>query len=530
MAALVASTAGAQGLSPTMSDATIVSRGAIRFRGEMQWTRIDGIFGPGGSPLHAVGAPLSGELTAATFPMLVGGQAAARVLANDPGLILNAGRLTTSADSRIATVPISLEYGLTSRIAIGLTVPIVQTRTVVTTQLNGRADSVANVGTNPARFHQSTAAYAQNAAVFNAMDAALTQLELRRAQCAASPSLSGCPEFNARSAEASELAAAAFGFTSAIGFLYGVSNAVPGAPLVPVAGSPAQAAIDARLAELRAAFTSFGYNAGAGSLAAAQAQAANAQLQRLVSDPAFGIGLDSIGTTEQTAIGDVEVGASTLLFNTFGRASGLRLRGVAAGVLRLGTGHTPRPSRPFDIGTGDGQTDVEARAALDAQTGRLLTTLAATYTLQLGSVPTVRLRTTPGTFFDLDLPVAGSVKLGNMMSARLNPRYMITPALTAGAVGIVSHRGADEVAIDEAALSGLTAAPSRFAGSGSFTVVSGGVTLAYSNVASVLGTGGRDFPAEIVFTHLQTLSASDQGAEHRRRDSIELRLYFRTRR
>lgn len=511
-----------------MSDATIVSWGALRLRTEMQWTRIDGVFGPGGV-LQPVGGRLTGDLTRNTFPRLGVGQTAAQILADDPGVTLNAGRLTTSADSRIATVPITVEYGLTSRLALGVTIPIVQTRTVVTTQLNGKADSTANVGTNPARFHNSTAAYAQNAAVFNAMDAALTQLEMRRMQCAASPSLPGCAEINARSDEAGNLVAAAFGFTSAVGVLYGVSPGT-GAPFVPLSGSALQAAIDARLEQLRAGFASFGYDAGTGSLAAAQAQAANGQLQRLVSDPEFGIALDSIGTTEQTAIGDIELLASTLLFNSFGRRTGLKMRGVAAGVVRLGTGHTPRPSRPFDIGTGDGQTDIEARAAVDAQTGRLLTTIAATYTVQMGSVSTARLRSTPGTFFDLNAPVPGAVKLGNMMSVRLNPRYLITPALTAGALGVVSHRGADEVTVHESADSGLPAIPSLFAGSGSFTVVAGGVTLAYSNVSSALGIGGRDFPAEIVFTHLQTLSASDQGAEHRRRDSIELRLYFRTRR
>lgn len=520
-----ASAARGQMVSPTASDATVVTRGAVRFRGEIQWTRIDGVFGPNGTVLPR-GSSLTADLNSSVLPLLADAESAARTLAADPLVTLTAGQLRTSVDSRSVSVPLSFEYGLTSRITIGALVPIVQSRSVVTSQLNGPADSSANVGTNPAFFHQSATAYAANAAVATGLSTARDQLEQRLSDCAATPTLSGCPALNARSAEATALLSASTNFAFGVASLYGISSDQPGAPFAPIAGSNLQAAIDSRLASLRASFTSFGFGSGSAALAPAQAPAANTQFSRIVSDLDYGIELDSIGTTTQTTVGDVELSVGMLLFNSFASERGVRLRGVVTGIVRLGTGHPARANRPFDVPTGDGQTDIEVRGALDAMIGRrLLTTIAGTYTTQLGSVPTTRLPSSPGSVFALDFPVSGSIKPGNMASVRINPRYMITPALMVGALGIGSFRAADQVTV-----TGFAPGDVTFGNQNSYTLVAGGLTIGYSNLASATGIGGRGFPVEIVFSHLETLSASTVGAEKSYRDSIELRYYFRTRR
>ncbi|MEO5568650.1 MAG: hypothetical protein ABIR92_09165 [Gemmatimonadaceae bacterium] len=520
-----ASAARGQMVSPTASDATVVTRGAVRFRGEIQWTRIDGVFGGNGT-VQPRGSALTTDVNSSVLPLLSDAESAARTLAADPSVTLTAGQLRTSVDSRIASVPLSFEYGLTSRITIGALVPIVQSRSVVSSQLNGPADSSANVGTNPAFFHQSATAYAANAAVAVGLSTARDQLEQRLSQCAASPTLSGCPALNARSAEATALLGASTNFAFGVATLYGISPDQPGAPFAPIAGSNVQTAIDSRLASLRASFTSFGFSSGTAALAPAQAPAANTQFSRIVNDVDYGIEVDSIGTTTQTTVGDIELSVGMLLFNSFANERGVRLRGVATGVVRLGTGHPARANRPFDVPTGDGQTDIEVRAALDAMIGRrFLTTVAGTYTAQMGSVPTTRLPSPPGSVFALDFPVSGSVKPGHMASVRINPRYMITPALMVGALGIGSFRAADQVTVTGFAPDGAT-----FGNQNSYTLLAGGLTIGYSNLASATGIGGRGFPAEIVFSHLETLSASMAGAEKSYRDSIELRYYFRTRR
>jgi hypothetical protein len=521
-----ASSVAAQMVSPTMSDATIVTRGATRLRSGVDWTRIDAVYGPNGSGILPLGSALSGELTSANLPLLLTGETAARTLANDGAITFNAGRLSTSANSRTVSVPISIEYGLTSRISLGILVPIVQSRSVVTSQLNGRADSIANVGTNPAFFHGSTAAYGANAAVVNALTAARDQLDQRVADCTTNPAASGCSTVIARQAEANALLQQSTDFAFAASTLYGVSDDDPGAPFVPLTGSALQAAIDARLASLRADFTSFGINGGSGAFAAAQAQAANAQLGEIVNDVDFGIELDSIGSTEQTTVGDIELSVSARLFNSLGATRGFRGRAAAMGILRLGTGHPARANRPFDVPTGDGQMDLEARGALDMFLGkRLLTTIAGTLTIQTGSVETTRLPYAPGSVLALDFPVSGSIKPGNMASVRINPRYLITPALMVGVLGVGSFRAADEVTV-----TGFAPDDILFGNRSSYSQIAGGFTLSYSNIASAEGIGGPGFPAEIVYSHLETLTASAAGAAKTFRDAIEVRYYFRTRR
>ena len=362
-----------------MSDATVVARGSLRLRGQVEWTRWDAIFGPGGKGTLPIGSALSMDLDVGALPVLQQAQIAVQTMTATPSVQLNVGTLTTSADSRIASVPVSLEYGLTSRITLGVTVPIVQSRTVVTTQLNGRKDSTANVGVNPAGFFFNSTAFSTNAQVTTALDAATAALVARMQTCTTSPTSSGCPAFNARRSEAQALAADAGTFSNAASDLYGTSANRPGAPFIPLAGGAIQQAIDAHLADIRTGFTSFGISAGSGAFVAAKGAAANAQLQSLVNDETYGIGLDSIGTTETIALGDVELSATAQLFNSFtdSASGGVKWRGALGGVVRLGTGHRPRENRPFDIGTGDGQTDVEVRGAIDLLVrDRLLTTVA----------------------------------------------------------------------------------------------------------------------------------------------------------
>ncbi len=515
-----------------MSDATVVARGSLRVRGQVEWTRYDAIFGPGGKGTLPIGSALTTDLDVVALPLLEQAQLAVQTMTGTPSVQLNVGTLRTTADSRIASVPVSLEYGLTSRITLGVTVPIVQTRTVVTTQLNGRADSTANVGVNPGGFLFVPSAFAANVQVTSGLGAATAQLIQQKQTCAAAPTIGTCPAFNLRLSEANALIADAGTFRNAATDLYGISGTQPGAPFVPMAGSAIQQAIDAHLADIRSGFTSFGISAGGGAFAAAKGFAANAQLQQLVNDARYGIGFDSIGTTETIALGDIELSVTSQLFNTFSDSlsGGMKWRGAFAGVVRLGTGHRARGNRPFDIGTGDGQTDLEVRGAIDLLVrDRLLTTVAGTYTQQLGSLAFERLPSSPDLITALDIPVAGQIKLGSMAAIRVNPRLLVTRGLMVGGLFTATHRAADQTFfLDNSG--GTVPADPNFGNQNPVNTWAAGLTISYSNLATRSGTGDARFPAEINFSHLETLGATAVGAEKTSRDTIELRLYFRTRR
>jgi hypothetical protein len=522
----IATVAQAQAVSPTMSDATVVARGGVRFRAVVEWTRYNALFGAQGQSITPLGAALSGNVDVNVLPLLDPVQTAAQALARIPSLQVSIGTLHTTADSRIATVPFSLEYGLTSRITVGVNVPVVESRTVLTTSLNPRGDSTANLGVNPAGFYHQTDAFNTNFSVTSGLDAARQQLSQRIAGCTASPTAPGCPALLSRSKEANDLIADAASFSDAASIVYGVSADQPGSPFAPLSGSALQRAIDSHLADLRTQFASFGLNGGTTPLLSAAGPAANAQLQTLVNDQRFGIGLDSIGTTDQLAIGDVELSVATQLLNSFtdSASSGVHLRAAVAGVVRLGTGHPARENRPFDVATGDGQTDVEGRAALDVMLGHhLLTTLAATYTAQLGSVAYNRLPYSPGSFLVLAEPVSGMVKPGNMAAVRVNPRYLVTRGLMVGGLIMGAYRSADQVTV-----TGPLSSNATFGGS-SATTWADGLTISYSNLAAHAGTGSVRFPAEIFFSHLETVGSNAAGTAKAFRDAIELRIYLRAR-
>jgi hypothetical protein len=522
---LLPAIAGGQMVSPTMSDATVVARGSLRVRGQIEWTRYDAIFGPGGKGTLPIGSALSANLDVVALPALGQAQVAAQTMTGTPSVQLNVGTLTTTADSRIATVPVSLEYGLTSRITLGVMVPVLDTRTVVTLQLNGRKDSTANVGVNPAGFLFNQTAFSTNLQVTSGLVSAMDTLIAQLQACSPTSSSNVC---TAGHAKAQALVADAATFTSAASDLYGISSTQPGAPFIPLAGGVIQQAIDAHLAAIRSGFTSFNIAPGSGAFVAAKGFAANAQLQQLVKDVRYGIGLDSLGTTEQLSVGDAELSLTAQLFNSFtdSLSGGLKWRGAFEGVIRLGTGHRARENQPFDIGTGDGQTDLEMRGAVDLLFHtRVLTTVAATYTQQLGSVPYRRLPASPGRIFALDTSVAGTIKPGNMAALRVNPRFLLTRGLMVGGLFMATHRGADQTTVTGGASSGAV-----FGNPNSANTWAGGLTISYSNLATHSGTGDARFPAEVQFSHLETLGATAIGPEKTSRDAIEVRLYFRTRR
>src|SRR5437868_1977418 len=83
---------------------------ALRFRGAVEWTRFDALFGTDGKTTAPLGVALSSYLDVDALPLLDPAQTAAQTLARAPSLQLAVGTLRTLADSRIATIPISLEY------------------------------------------------------------------------------------------------------------------------------------------------------------------------------------------------------------------------------------------------------------------------------------------------------------------------------------------------------------------------------------------------------------------------------------
>jgi hypothetical protein len=517
----------AQSTTSLLPDATVLPRRAVNFRLSTSWTRYDQLIGVGDG--HNIASSLTADsLGSALVPQLGIAESAIRTAAALPNFRLTAGNLVAIGDSRIVTAPLIAQYGLTSRLTIGVVIPLVETRTTLFAQLNPRP-GLANVGPNPALANADQ--LGRNAALVTAFRNAATSLQQKLTQCQTTPTGTGCSTLLAQQSVAQSLIQTTTTFTGAVETLYGTNETHPGQLFIPISGGAAQLAINAQIQNLITQYQGFLGSTISGSVVAAGGPGARAAFQDLLAS----MGRDSLQSTDRSSIGDISLGATYQLANSFGdtsaaTAGAMRYRLAMNGTFRIGTGQPASRQRLLDIGTGYGQPGVEIGAAADVQFGRRYSaTATGSYTAQLGTISVSRLANAGNALLPLDispLNLGGTYSAGNVMALSVVPRMRIAGyfALT-GQYSLV-RTGADEYSLTgsppgtsstQASLSGL--------GASSATAQQVGVGVTYSTIVGRERGPGR-LPFEASFSHLETLSANGGPVAKTFRDQIELRVYF----
>lgn len=499
-------------------DARVLPKGTIMLRGLTAWTRFGSTYGGLDSTHEANSldnAFQTDTLGVRQLPQLAPSEAALRTLTGNANLKLSVGSIISVADSRVVTVPIALEYGLTSRLTLGLMVPVLQTRTTLFVELNPQfGPNSSNVGPNPALFPQNTTALGQNQAVVASLDLSRQQLQTALQGCQTNPTAPVC----SRQAEANQVIATTTAFSDAIRTLYGTAIG-QGGPFVP--RGTTQTGIAARLVALNAQYVSL-LGAGTyvnGAPAGAAASAANEQLQQLAISPP--ISLDSIGSPERISLGDIQLGAALNLFDSFRDTTRhtSAFRATLQGNVRFPTGGLGSASLPFDIGTGAGQTGVTGRAIIDARFGRVVTTALGQYTAFLGSANVTRLPNTEYSLFPWIAPRLGAREAGNVIQAELTPRFMLTDYFTINGHYSFFHQGAASYTASDGA--GLLP---TFAAS---TEQRLGIGFGYSMVGKIARGKASILPIELTFAHVETFYGSGGLTPKTFTDQIEARIYYR---
>ena len=308
----------------------------------MTWQRN---FSPTGR--QGIGAAFTADSPAAALPSLALMQQDTRTLTGLAGYVASLGHdlLAIRAERRI--MPIGLEYGITDRLSLGITVPIVrvQVRAGYTLHPPG-----ANVGFGP----RTAADSARYTTFLTDLGAALKQLNdsimSNGYGCPASPA---CARANAIYTQGSAMQAtlqhAVFGATDSAG------------RYLPVAASDAGRAITALVTGLQRALSDTFHVSAFNKdtlLLPAMAIADPSDIQALYEARTDSLGLAPFGDTPRRLrffTGDVEVQAKMRVLTSNDAAL------AAAFVVRLPTGHQESPDDPFDISTGDHQTDLEGR-------------------------------------------------------------------------------------------------------------------------------------------------------------------------
>jgi hypothetical protein len=440
------------------------------------------------------------------FPFLIESESTIRRVTGQSGFTFNLGALATDAAVDRGVGMFGASLGLTRAITIFGRMPLVSVRVQHASTLNGAA---ANAGANPG----ST----QQAAFFGQFDDALTTLSAR----IAAGDYAGDPA--ALALAQSTLASA----TTLRDDLFGLlSDEQSASPFVPLATSPAGAALDGRITTLQNTLaTSLGVAGFTETPVLPTAPLTAADLEATVSDPSGPIGM----LTDQSKVvfrGDAEAGVALTLLDRWDR--GPRRGGVRAaveGLVRFPTGRVARSDRLLALGSGDGQTDLETRGTLDLGGGRWGVRLEGRYNRQLAADLVERVAPPSQPYPARDLVAAVRFDPGDETSFAVRPFFRIANSLAIIGSAERWHHGSDDYTYAAGAdpVPGVDAAVLGQETDASATLVSIGLTYSSAGVAR---PNSRNLPVDAGWSYERVIGASGGRVPDGHRIRARFRLYL----
>lgn len=434
------------------------------------------------------------------------------------------GRFGVAADARRAELPVRFDVGIGRGVQLFVAGAYVQTRVGVGVTVDPIATG-ANLGLDPALADAGAAA--ANAALAAQLRAASEALQVQLAACGAGGGGAACARPDDAAALRAQLADAATGIEGS--YATGANQTVG---VVPLAGSSVATAVNERLAALAVAAQGYGVTALPADARPRHAAApiSPGALLALADTGSAALGLRPLRDARRYGISDIEVGARFRLLDPLrGRldvadtSSGTRLRAALVALVRLPTGEADDPRDPLDVGTGDGQTDVEVGIAADVLRGRrFVGSVAARYGVQLAD-ELERAIPSWGAFAP---PHTVSRDLGDYLEVELTPRYALNDYLTLGAHYRFRSKGEDayervgsaDPLVDDATIAAL--------GVGTETrhhVFGGGIVF---STLPAYAQGRARWPIDVAYRRTTTLAGAGRLAERYTRDEMMLRVYL----
>lgn len=523
--------AGAQRVPGVGSDAVVLPSGTLRVsvdgRLESWSSRFES--DPAGSPLAErvpLGTELGGvEIGSDRIGALMPVESRVRSMTGMEDFRLSIGDVRIRAEARRSTIPIRAELGIGRRLQLSAMVPYVETQVMMAAAVNASAEGGWNVGVNPAL--QKADAASQNAALVGQLRAAAGSLETALAGCSEGSTSPVCADPGGARATGQ----ATIALADDIAELYGLPDQ-QGAPVVPRAGSAAASALSGRIAGLRSTYAAFGIGGIAeGAMPAGAGQPLTAAT---FPDMLGALGIALPRNVTRYGIGDVELGARVLLVDGFAgdaaRASvpsGFAMRASLDGLVRLGTGQPPDPDRLLDVGTGDGQTDVELGVVGDVLLGRRFWASAALrYGVQLAGERTIRLPSAPGESY-LTASDAERVTFdpGDYMELELTPRLSVGDFVSLAAQYRFRRSGADVVERSAGGAEGSAAALDWLGRTAEGSEHRLGVGLTLSTMSAYVAGRVRT-PLDVSYLHSQTVAGSGRATVRSATDQVTVRAYL----
>ena len=540
--AVFANPASAQRVLGVGDDALVLPRGVFRFRTLGQWTWFNERYGKD-TPGRPDGAlePLGVDFTLDTigvrqFPNLSGLQAGLQQLTGNPNWFATLGNTVVNLRDHVSAFPFVFEAGLSKRFSVGIQIPYVQTQTSAFFNVNSSGTN-GNLGFNPAL--AVAAALTQDATMNTQFTNAANALQASLDACAANPAASPqCPALNAQRTNAQALVNNSRAFAGGVNQIYTTS------PFVPIVGTDAQLAIEARVAAFKALYTQF---LGAGNPIttngpfAAQTRLSVRDAQTILTNPAFGIQADPLQSVTRSHIGDIDVGAKYSLFDTFGGSTearmspkGLNIRTAIGGMFRFPSGQIESPDNFIDIGTGRKAKVLEGRLFTDILLGsHFWESFIVRYSHPFSDTQTMRILDLPNEeLAPLYRRQSVSRQLGSAFEFETAPRIVVNDFFAVSAWYMYRHKQQDKY-------SGTFTIPAATTGFADITIDAAtldleteqtehrfGGGISYSNLYS-FEQGKAKIPFEVTYLHWQTMAGSGGNQPKFFTDQIQLRLYAR---
>jgi hypothetical protein len=518
-------------------DALTAPRGSIRIQVSTAITDFSQRYGKN-SPGRRDGSlePLDVDFSVDTlgvtqFPGLSTVQSALRTLTGNNAFSLSLGRSELTSSVRVQTTPILLEAGITNRLTLGVMVPIVSARKQASFNINGDS-AIGNVSFNPGRLSDTAAA--TNSRVIAALDSARAGFNVRYIACDLRLQVLGCAEVLAAGTELrGDLAT----FIQGLKQVYGTTR-TEGGVFVPIAGSAADSIILARIEQYRTRLNSFGGSLGTTALTPSRPTAPVTPdgIRRVVGDSTLGLVAAPIGTITRQGLGDVEVSLKLRLFDTFGarsdtlrfRPAGLSVRQSIAGVYRLGTGRMDEAANYLDVGTGDGQNDVEVRSFTDVLYGRrFFGSVVVRYTVQLPDQLERRITDVPEQVWaKADRQQLVDRNLGDQLQVEFTPRYVLNDYFALGAQYLF-RRKAEDVYASTSFTAGATTIDSRTLGLETQATeqrIGWGITF---SALAAYDRGKARLPLEVQYFNSRTVAGSGGAVPKLSIHQVQVRYYPR---
>jgi len=321
-----------------------------------------------GAGLESLGAPLSGDTIGAQhLPLVARLQQDVRTASGVPDFLASLGKGLLSVYLEKRVTPITAELGITNRLSLAVTVPIVRVATRAALQLS---QGTANLGPNPLAIEGG--AVQQYATFFGQFNAALLDLGDSVAAghygCPGSPECTQAQALLARGAEVRDALQRT---------IYGAGGVA--SPFVPLASSNAGLAIDATVAQLQQQLqTTFHVPGFTDALLLAADTLAppadfNTFLQGAVggNGAVFGWGYNALRNSWRYGLGDVDVEAKYRVI------AGSSYAAALGALARLPTGRRDTTVEVIEPSIADHQLDFEGRVIQELTlAGRLWLNLA----------------------------------------------------------------------------------------------------------------------------------------------------------